>query len=176
MLWFIFPVNTGCVRSHEFFSPDNTGSAIQHHDFCCNQDKSEKQLMIFFKWIDWLGQLFTHMQLITLYCSHTSIFSHKGEGNACSVKPWGTAGTLQNHYIFSRLRGQPGLQAEYSLCWPSILTTAFFMPVLEAPPPPATITSPVLGSTLMEYKGNGALYRSGTFLFPIVIVQVTHSS
>lgn len=50
----------------------------------------------------------------------------------------------------------------------SVLTTAFFMPVLEAPPPPAMITSPVSGSTFTEYKGKGALYKSGTFFFPIV--------
>lgn len=48
------------------------------------------------------------------------------------------------------------------------------MPVLEAPPPPAVMTSPVLGSTLMEYKGKGALYTSGTLLFPIVVVKVSH--
>lgn len=48
------------------------------------------------------------------------------------------------------------------------------MPVLEAPPPPAVITSPVFGSTLIEYKGKGALYRSGILLFPIV-VKVSHT-
>lgn len=55
------------------------------------------------------------------------------------------------------------------------LTKAFFMPVLEAPPPPAVMTNPVLGSTLMEYRGKGALYKSGTFLFHIVVEKVCHA-
>lgn len=49
------------------------------------------------------------------------------------------------------------------------------MPVLEAPPPPAVMTNPVLGSTLMEYRGKGALYKSGTFLFHIVAEKVGHA-
>lgn len=55
------------------------------------------------------------------------------------------------------------------------LTKAFFMPVLEAPPPPAVMTNPVLGSTLMEYRGKGALYKSGTFLFHIVAEKAGHA-
>ena len=50
------------------------------------------------------------------------------------------------------------------------------MPVLEAPPPPAVITSPVLESTLMEYKGKGALYTSGTLFLPMLSVEVSLTS
>lgn len=46
------------------------------------------------------------------------------------------------------------------------------MPVLEAPPPPAVMTNPVVGSTLIVYRGKGALYKSGTFLFPMLAEKV----
>lgn len=46
------------------------------------------------------------------------------------------------------------------------------MPVLEAPPPPPVITNPVVGSTLIVYSGKGALYKSGTLLFPMLAEEV----
>lgn len=46
------------------------------------------------------------------------------------------------------------------------------MPVLEAPPPPPVMTNPVAGSILTVYSGNGALYKSGTLLFPMLAEKV----
>lgn len=41
------------------------------------------------------------------------------------------------------------------------------MPVLAAPPPPAAMSSPALGSTRSAYNGNGARYSSGVRRRPI---------
>lgn len=69
--------------------------------------------------------------------------------------------------------------ANVNVCMSAVLlnlTTAFLIPVLDAPPPPAVMTSPETGSTLTEYNGKGARYRSGTFLFPIAASSFTHNT